>query len=96
MPATPPSIEHPSDGKGKGGQTSNTSTARLRGVSYHILWLRTRVEETERRLAISEHYGGITSAAVSTIRRNIREGRYPLAEPAEEMVRKLTRLKINI
>ena len=50
--------------------------------------------QTQR--AIGEHYGGITSAAVSTIRRKIREGKYPLADPAEEMVRQLTRRKVNI
>ena len=50
--------------------------------------------QTQR--AIGQHYGGISSAAVSTIRRKIREGNYPLAEPAEEMVRKLSRRKVNI
>ena len=50
--------------------------------------------QTQR--AIGEHYGGITSVAVSTIRRKIREGKYPLAEPAKKMVRKLTRPKVNI
>ncbi|NUQ61800.1 MAG: hypothetical protein HUU20_04885 [Pirellulales bacterium] len=45
---------------------------------------------------IGEHYGGITSAAVSTIRRKIREGKYPIAELAEQMVRKLARGKVNI
>ena len=50
--------------------------------------------QTQR--AIGEHYGGITTAAVSTIRRKIREGKYPLAEPAKKMVRKLTRRKVNI
>jgi hypothetical protein len=45
----------------------------------------------QTRRAIGEHYGGITSAAVSTIRRRIRKGKYPVAEPAEEMVRQLTR-----
>ncbi len=45
---------------------------------------------------IGEHYGGITSAAVSTIRRNIREGKYPIAELVDPMVRKLTRGKLNI
>lgn len=45
---------------------------------------------------IGEHYGGITSAAVSTIRRKIRDGKYPIAELADQMVRKLSGGKLNI
>ena len=40
--------------------------------------------------------GGIAFALVSTIRRKTREGKYPLAELTEEMVRKLTRPKVGI
>jgi hypothetical protein len=39
---------------------------------------------------IGEHYGGITSAAVSTIRRKIRDGKYPIAELVDQMLRNLT------
>jgi putative transposase len=44
--------------------------------------------QTQRE--IGEHYGGITSAAVSAIRRKIREGKYPLEALAEQMIRQLT------
>ncbi len=50
--------------------------------------------QTQR--AIGEHYGGITSAAVSTIRRKICDGQYPLAELAQKMLRELTRHKVDI
>lgn len=33
---------------------------------------------------VGEHYGGITSAAASSIRRKIREGTYPIAPLAEQ------------
>jgi hypothetical protein len=44
------------------------------------------------QLEIGERYGGITSAAVSTIRRKVRDGKYPIVN---QMVRKLTRGKLN-
>lgn len=40
------------------------------------------------QLDIGERYGGITSAAVTTIRRKVRDGKYPIVN---QMVRKLTR-----
>jgi REP element-mobilizing transposase RayT len=40
--------------------------------------------------AIGAHYGGITSAAVSIIRRKIREGRYRVAKAAAELVAEVT------
>jgi len=43
--------------------------------------------QTQR--AIGEHYGGITSAAVSRIRRKIREGEYPIGELGERIARQL-------
>ena len=39
--------------------------------------------------SIGEHYGGITSAAVSNIRRRLRQGRYPYGEVVEELRRRL-------
>ena len=45
---------------------------------------------------IGEHYGGITFAAVSTIRRKIRDGKYPIAELVDQMPRNLTHGKPNI
>ncbi len=44
---------------------------------------------------IGEHYGGITSAAVSTIRRKIRAGNYPIGELVDQMARKLSGGKVN-
>ena len=40
--------------------------------------------------SIGEHYGGITSAAVSNIRRRLREGQYPYRETVEQLRRRLT------
>ena len=40
---------------------------------------------------IGAHYGPITSAAVSTIRRKIRESQYPLADQVAKLLRKITR-----
>jgi len=37
--------------------------------------------------AVGQHYGAITCAAVSTIRRKIREGRYHLGPTIEELAR---------
>ena len=45
---------------------------------------------------IGEHYGGITSAADSRIRRKIRDGKYPIADLVEQTDRNLTRGKLNI
>jgi hypothetical protein len=39
--------------------------------------------------AIGIHYGGITSAAVSNIRRRLREGEYPLADMVEQVLNRL-------
>ena len=39
---------------------------------------------------------GITSAAISSIRRTIRDGKYPVGDLLEKMLRKLTRSKVNI
>ena len=43
--------------------------------------------QTQR--AVGEHYGGITSAAVSRIRRKIRQGEYPVGELAESIAGQL-------
>ena len=40
--------------------------------------------------AVGLHYGGITSAAVSAIRRKIREGRYPLGASLDELLAELS------
>ena len=40
--------------------------------------------------AIGERYGGMTSAAVSNIRRRIREGHYPLADVVGDLLARLS------
>jgi hypothetical protein len=45
---------------------------------------------------IGEHHSVITSVAVGTIRRKIRDGKYPIAELVDQMARKLTGSKLKI
>jgi REP element-mobilizing transposase RayT len=48
-----------------------------------------RLTELSQR-AIGQHYGGIGSAAVSTIHRKVRDGRHDVGQPLAAVLRKLT------
>ncbi len=41
--------------------------------------------------AVGSHYGGISSAAVSIIRRNVREGKYDVAQVVQRLLTKIRR-----
>ena len=47
-----------------------------------------RLTELSQR-AIGKHYGGVGSAAVSTIHRKVREGRHDVQQPLTAILRKL-------
>jgi anti-sigma28 factor (negative regulator of flagellin synthesis) len=71
---------------------------RVGTAKYVAVELACRLTGMNQR-AVGSHYGGISSAAVSTIRRKIREGKYDVAPVVEELlaqIRNIQDVKVNI